>query len=397
MRTNKAGKTRKATADSATRRRLRYFEEYSAEIVETIRQLVEIESPSDNKQAVDKLGQFLAGKFSALGGKVQIHSVPNVGNHLAVNFDAEGGKAGGKPVLLLGHIDTVYPLGTLATMPCRVADGRLWGPGSLDMKSGIGLMLHAIGALRAEGGMPRAITVLLVSDEEIGSDSSRAITEDLAKKAEAVLVLEPSYGLHGAVKTARKGVGEYSLKVTGIAAHSGLDFEKGQSAILELARQITQIAEFTDLKRGLTLNVGLVQGGTRLNVIPAEATAALDVRIARMRDAAGIDRQLRSLTPFNSKCKLEISGGINRPPMERTAGVAALYGKAVEIAAELGFRLEEAAVGGGSDGNFTAGLGIPTLDGLGGVGEGAHAAHESILISELARRAALLTGLIEAV
>jgi glutamate carboxypeptidase len=239
--------------------------------------------------------------------------------------------------------------------------------------------------------------VLLVSDEEIGSDSSRAITEDLAKKSAAVLVLEPSYGLHGAVKTARKGVGEYILKITGVAAHSGLDFEKGQSAILELARQITKIAEFTDLKRGLTLNVGLVQGGTRVNVIPAEATATLDVRIARMKDAEGIDRRLRSLKPFNRKCRLEISGGINRPPMERTAGVAALYAKAVGIAKQLGFSLEEAAVGGGSDGNFTAGLGIPTLDGLGGVGEGAHAAHESILISELARRAALLSALIEAI
>jgi glutamate carboxypeptidase len=265
------------------------------------------------------------------------------------------------------------------------------------MKSGIGLVLHSIAALRAEGGLPRAITVLLVSDEEIGSDSSRATTEDLAKKSAAVLVLEPAYGLQGAVKTARKGVGEYSLKVTGVAAHSGLDFAKGQSAILELARQITQIAEFTDLKRGLTVNVGLVQGGTRVNVIPAEATAAIDLRIARMKDAEGIDRKLRSLKPFNSKCKLEISGGINRPPMERTAGVAALYATAAGIANQLRFRLEEAAVGGGSDGNFTAGLGIPTLDGLGGVGEGAHAAHESILISELARRAALLTELIESV
>jgi glutamate carboxypeptidase len=398
MRTNKAGKAEpgKPPADSSARGRLQYFEEHCAEIVETIRQLVEIESPSDNKQAVDRIGQFLAGKFSALGGKVQFHPAPNVGDHLQVDFGAQGPKAG-KPVLLLGHIDTVYPLGTLATMPCHVADGRLWGPGSLDMKSGIGLVLHSIAALRAEGGLPRAITVLLVSDEEIGSDSSRATTEDLAKKSAAVLVLEPAYGLQGAVKTARKGVGEYSLKVTGVAAHSGLDFAKGQSAILELARQITQIAEFTDLKRGLTVNVGLVQGGTRVNVIPAEATAVIDLRIARMKDAEGIDRKLRSLKPFNSKCKLEISGGINRPPMERTAGVAALYATAAGIANQLRFRLEEAAVGGGSDGNFTAGLGIPTLDGLGGVGEGAHAAHESILISELAHRAALLTGLIESV
>jgi glutamate carboxypeptidase len=272
-------------------------------------------------------------------------------------------------------------------MPCRVADGRIWGPGVLDMKSGIALMLAAIEGLRAwhgdgDGDLPRPVTVLLVSDEEVGSSSSRSITEGLAKKSAAVLVLEPSYGLHGAVKTARKGVGEYTL-------------EKGESAIVELAKQIIEISKLVDLKRGLTLNVGLVNGGTRVNVVPAEATAVLDVRIARMRDAAGIDRKLRLLKPFNRKCRLQVDGGINRPPMERTAGVAQLYRKAAEISKQLGWRLEEAAVGGGSDGNFTAGLGIPTLDGLGAVGEGAHAAHESILISELPRRAALLAGLIE--
>lgn len=386
------------TISGAAARRLQYFEERRQDIVDSIRQLVEIESPSDNKQAVDRLGQFLAEKFAGLGGTIHFHRVTNFGDHLQVDFPApkDSRKDPLGPVLLLGHMDTVYPVGTLAAMPCRVTDGRLWGPGTLDMKSGIALMLHSISALQAwHGALPRPITVLLVSDEEVGSDSSRRITEELAKKSQAVLVLEPSYELHGAVKTARKGVGEYSLKVTGVAAHSGLDFEKGQSAILELARQILKISDFINLRRGLTLNVGLVQGGTRVNVVPAEATAALDVRIARMRDAAGIDRKLRSLKPFNRKCRLEITGGINRPPMERTAGVAALYSKATEIARELGFKLEEAAVGGGSDGNFTAGLGIPTLDGLGGVGEGAHASHESILTAELPRRAALLSGLIE--
>ena len=377
-------------------RRLRYFEERRDDIVATTRQLVEIESPSDNKQAVDQLGALLAGRFEGLGGHAKFHHAQNFGDHLQVDFAVHGR---GKPVLLLGHIDTVYPLGTLGSMPCRVADGRLWGPGALDMKSGIALMLHALEALRAWHGdaPPRPVTVLLVSDEEVGSDSSRRITENLAKKSAAVLVLEPSYGLHGAVKTARKGVGEYKIKVTGKAAHSGLDFEKGESAIIELAKQITEISKLIDLKRGLTLNVGLVQGGTRVNVIPAEATASLDVRIARMKDAAGIDRALRSLKSFNRKCKLEITGAINRPPMERTAGVAALYKKATGIARQLGWKLEEAAVGGGSDGNFTAGLGIPTLDGLGGVGEGAHAAHESIVISELPKRAALLAELIESV
>jgi glutamate carboxypeptidase len=261
------------------------------------------------------------------------------------------------------------------------------------------MMLQAIQGHRVWHGdtLPRPITVLLVSDEEVGSDSSRHITENLAKKSAAVLVLEPSYGLRGAVKTARKGVGEYVLKVTGKAAHSGLDFEKGESAILELAHQVVRISKFTDLKRGLTLNVGLVQGGTRVNVVPAEASVTLDVRIAHMKDAAGIGRKLSSLRPFNRRCQLTVTGGINRPPLERSAGVVALYRKASQIAKQLGWKLDEAAVGGGSDGNLTAALGIPTLDGLGGVGEGAHAAHESILISEISRRTALLAAMIESI
>jgi len=384
-------------------RRLAYFSERRDEIVSTIRELVEIESPSDNKAAVDEVAEAVAHKFSRLGGEVHVHPAKDFGNHLQVNF---AGKSA-KPVLLLGHYDTVYPLGTLATMPCRAVHNRLTGPGVLDMKSGIALMLHALAALQEwhgglhgkdwNGGLPRPVTVLLVSDEEVGSDSSRAITESLAKKAAAVLVLEPSYGGQGAVKTARKGVGEYLVKVSGKASHAGLDFQKGVNAILELARQIEKISRFTDLKKGLTVNVGIVSGGSRTNVVPAEAAARIDVRVARMKDATGIDKRMRSLRPFHRKCKIAISGGINRPPMERTAGVATLYAQAVAIARDLGWKLGEAAVGGGSDGNFTAGLGIPTLDGLGGVGDGAHATHEHILISELPRRAALIAGLIEAV
>jgi glutamate carboxypeptidase len=389
-------KSSETVTPSEITKRLRFFQERKDQIVQTIRQLVETESPSDNKEAVDRLGALLAGRFEGLGGHAKFHRVQTLGDHLQVDF---AGTRGGKPVLLLGHLDTVYPMGTLATMPCRVSDGRLWGPGSFDMKSGIAFMLHAIEALRAwhEDKLPRPVTILLVSDEEVGSDTSRLITENLAKKSAAVLVLEPSHGPKGAAKTARKGIGEYLLKVTGKAAHSGLDFEKGESAILELARQVIAISKLIDLKRGLTLNVGTAQGGTRVNVIPAEASAVLDVRVARKQDAAGIDRKLRSLKPFNRKCKLEITGGMNRPPMERTPTVAALYKKAAEIARLLGWKLEEAAVGGGSDGNFTAGLGIPTLDGLGGVGQGAHAAYESVLISELPRRVALLAELIASI
>jgi glutamate carboxypeptidase len=282
-------------------------------------------------------------------------------------------------------------------MPCRIADGKMRGPGVLDMKSGIALMLAAIEALQAwHGALPRPVTVFLVSDEEVGSASSRKITESLAKKSAAVLVLEPAAD-KGAVKTARKGVGDYTLTVKGVAAHAGLDPGKGHSAILELARQIDVIAKLTNLRQGISVNPGVIRGGTRTNVIAAEAVAEIDVRIRSAKQAIGLDRKFRALKPFDKQCQLAIEGGINRMPMERTAGVAALYKKAQGIAKEIGWKLEEAAVGGGSDGNFTAALGIPTLDGLGGSGAGAHAVHEHILIDDLPRRALLLTGLIETV
>lgn len=372
---------------------LRYFIKQQSKIVKTISQLVEIESPSDLKQAVDRLGTVLASRFAELGGRVRVHLAEKFGNHLQVEFKGRG-PGNQKPVLLLGHMDTVYPVGTISNMRCRVAKDRLYGPGVLDMKSGIALALHSIEAmLKWNGGkLPRPVTILLVSDEEVGSTSSREITETLARESSAVLVLEPAQGL--AVKTARKGICEYTLKVTGKAAHSGLDFEKGQSAIVELAKQIWQISQLVDLKRGITLNVGKISGGTRANVVAAEATAVMDVRVSRMGDALEIDDKLRALKVFNRNCAIAVSGGMNRPPMERSAGGAALYEKASVVANQLGWKLEEAAVGGGSDGNFTAALGIPTLDGLGGVGEGAHAEHESVVISELPKRAALLAGLI---
>jgi glutamate carboxypeptidase len=375
--------------------RLRYFSEHQNQIVKTIRELVEIESPSDNKQAVDRIAAFLALKFESLGGRTQLHRSSDFGDSLRIDF---AGEANRKPVLLLGHYDTVYPLGTLANMPCKIDNGRLHGPGVLDMKSGIALMLHAIEGLQTwHGALPRPVTVFLVSDEEVGSHSSRKITEALAKESAGVLVLEPAAGLRGAVKTARKGVGEYRLRVKGVAAHAGLDPGKGHSAILELARQIAVVAKLNNLGEGVSVNPGVIQGGTRSNVIAAEASAVIDVRIKRAKQAAGIDRKLRSVKPFDKHCKVEMTGNINRLPMERTAGVAALYNKAHDIASQIGWKLDEAAVGGGSDGNFTAGLGIPTLDGMGGVGDGAHAVHEFIVVSDLPRRALLLAGMIEEV
>ena len=393
-----AKKTTKPTSTTARVNRLRYFEQRLDQMTKTIRELVEIESPSDNKQAVDHIAAALAAKFEALGGRTKLHRSSTFGDSLQIDFAGTHSSQNHKPVLLLGHYDTVYPLGTLAGMPCKIEHGHLLGPGVLDMKSGVTLMLHAIEALRAwHGGLPRPVTVFLVSDEEIGSHSSRNITEALAQAADGVLVLEPAAGLRGAVKTARKGVGEYTLRVKGVAAHAGLDPGKGHSAIVELARQIAAVSKLNNRREGISVNVGVITGGTRTNVVAAEASAGIDVRIKRAKQAAGLNRKLLSLKPFDKRCKLEMSGGINRMPMERTPGVAALYKKAQKIAAEVGWTLEEAAVGGGSDGNFTAGLGIPTLDGVGGVGEGAHAVHEFIVISELPRRALLLAGMIESV
>ncbi len=363
-------------------------------MVATVRRLVEVESPSFNKARVDHLGRLLAGEWFRRGARIRFHKTRRFGDHLQADFP--GGS--GPPVLLLGHMDTVWELGTLKKMPFREKAGRLWGPGVLDMKAGIAQMLFALDALRqVRGRMPRPVTVLLVTDEEVGSETSRAITERLAKKSAAVLVCEPAFGLKGALKTARKGVGEYKVKVIGCAAHSGLDSDKGQSAVVELAQQICRITGFLDHERGMTVNPGVVRGGTRSNVVAAEAEVEVDARVARRADAPRLDRKFRSLRPFNPKCKLEVSGAINRPPLERTPAVVALFRKAQEVARELGFELDEAAVGGGSDGNFTAGLGIPTLDGLGAVGEGAHASHESIVIAELPRRTALLVRLIESV
>jgi len=373
--------------------RLKYFQARNDALVQMIREFVEIESPSDDKLAADRMGAFLAGAFEAVGGQAQFHAAEHFGNNLQINFP---GREKTKPVLLLGHFDTVYPLGMLPKMPCRIEGDRLHGPGVLDMKSGIALMLSAIEALRTwHGALPRPVTVFLVSDEEVGSSSSRKITEALARESAAVLVLEPAAGLRGAVKTARKGVGDYTLTVEGVAAHAGLDPGKGHSAIVELARQIAILSKFNNLKQGVSINPGVIRGGTRTNVVAAEAVVEVDVRIKNRVQAAGLDGKMRSLKPFDKHCKLAIEGGINRMPMERTPGVAALYKKAQHIAQQIDWKLDEAAVGGGSDGNFTAGIGIPTLDGMGGVGEGAHATHEHIIISELPRRALLLAGMIE--
>ena len=371
-------------------------------LLDLIRQLVRAESPSDDKAAVDVCVELAAAHARALGGRVKLHRQRGFGNVLEARFGpkppkAKADNAVGKDqeagrILLLGHLDTVWPLGTLKTMPCRMAEGRLWGPGTLDMKAGVAMAFTALEMLTEAGLLQREIVLLLNSEEEIGSPVSRPITERLAAGCSAVYVLEAAQGL--AYKTARKGTGTWRIDVKGVAAHAGVDFEKGASAILELARVVETVSGWTDLKRGLTVSVGVVGGGTRSNVVPAEAWAEVDVRIARKADGARIERKFAGLKPIDKACALAVTGGLNRPPMERTRGTVKLFRRARALAAELGFALEEASTGGASDGNFTAALGIPTLDGMGAVGEGAHARHESIVFEHLAPRTALLAGLL---
>ena len=369
-------------------------------MLEQIEALVSIESPSEEKSAVDRASRAVAGWFEDVGGKIRWHRQKKFGDLLEIRFGAMGQRSSArrdarrKPILLLGHLDTVWPMGTLVKMPFRVEKGKAFGPGVYDMKAGVVMALHAVAMLRERQAQTTPVVVLLVSDEEIGSPVSRAVTEKIARECSAVFVLEPAQGPQGAYKTARKGVGDYSVHVRGVAAHSGVDFEKGHSAVLELARLIEKISQFTDLKTGLTVNPGTICGGTRTNVIAAEAQAEVDVRIARMRDAARVEKLFRGLRATDRACTLTITGGMNRPPMERSRGTVALFQQAKGFADAMGFALEEASTGGGSDGNFTAALGIPTLDGMGAVGEGAHATHESIVLGELAKRTALLAAMI---
>jgi glutamate carboxypeptidase len=363
-----------------------------ARMLERMEALVGVESPTEDREAVNLCVGLVEGWIRSVGGSSKRNRQKTAGDLLIGRFGPA--RAADKPVMLLGHLDTVWPVGTLGRMPFRVRKGRAWGPGVLDMKGGVVMALTALEVLAEAGQLSRPVVLLLNSDEETGSEHSRALTESLALQCSSVFVLEPAQGLDGAYKTARKGVGHYHVQVNGVAAHSGVDFARGHSAILELGRQVERASTFTDLSRGITVNPGVIGGGTRSNVIAAEAWAEFDVRIAKGGDAARVDRRFRGLRPVDRKCSLEVTGGLNRPPMERTAGTVALFRRARTAAAGLGFTLEEAATGGGSDGNFTSALGIPTLDGMGAVGEGAHADHESILLDQIVPRTALLAAMI---
>ena len=362
------------------------------QMLKLIAQLVGLESPTEEWVAVNRCVTLVEGWIKASGGKSRRSKQSSAGDLLIGRFGPP--RSGVKPLLLLGHLDTVWPLGTLKKMPFRVGEGRAWGPGVLDMKAGVVMALSALRILLEARQLTRPVMLLLNSDEETGSQYSRALTESLASKCGAVFVLEPAQGIPGAYKTARKGVANYRLQVHGVPAHSGVDFGRGHSAVLELGRQIERASAFTNLARGITVNAGVIGGGTRSNVVPAEAWAEFDVRIAKAIDAEYMDRRFRSLRAIDRSCSLEVTGGLNRPPMERTSGTIELFRRAATMAAELGFQLQEAATGGGSDGNFTSALGIPTLDGMGAVGEGAHADRESVLLDALVPRTALLAAMI---
>jgi glutamate carboxypeptidase len=374
---------------------LSYARQNQKALVALIREFVECESPSDSPKDVNCFVDLLCERVRDIA-KVKTFDGGAFGKHLRIEFTLPGSKKDGQ-ILALGHSDTVWTLGTLRTMPFLEKKGRLWGPGVLDMKAGLAFFIFAMRALRElQVPVSKRVVMQVNSDEEVGSETSRPLTEDAARSSSAVLVLEPGTGLEGKLKTARKGVGDYTITVHGRASHAGVDFSNGANAIVEMSRQLERVAGFTKLDRGITVSPGVIQGGTRSNVVPAECRAEVDIRIQRIRDRAYLEKQFASLKPFDKRCTIEVTGGLNRPPMERSAGVRKLYRTAEKLALDLGVTLEESSTGGGSDGNFTAALGVPTLDGLGAVGEGAHAPNESILINRIADRTALLAKLVAA-
>ena len=358
-------------------------------LIETTIALAELESPTSDPSAVNRCGDELARRLRLIGAEVELIEGTATGRHLRARVGQ-----GQSQLLLLGHIDTVWPVGHLRRMPIRQEQGRLHGPGVYDMKAGIAigmLALRALDAVRAR--LDKQVVMLLTSDEERGSTSSRALVEDEASRSDAVCVLEPSLP-GGAVKTARKGAGEFRLRVGGISAHAGIEPEKGASAIHEIARQVLALERLRDADRGVSVNVGVVEGGSRPNVVAEEATATVDIRVSTNADRERVEASVRALEPELDGTTVEVSGGFSRPPLERTAGVIRLYELARELAADLGRDLGEGSTGGGSDGNLTAALGVPTLDGLGPVGAGAHALNEHVVMDELPWRAALVAGLL---
>jgi glutamate carboxypeptidase len=378
------------------REMLRELRRREAAMVRLLGEFVRIESFSYDKKAVDKFGAIVAKEWKKRGGAVRVLKNKVRGNNLRIEVRLGPDPPRGQ-LLVIGHLDTVYPAGTISKTPFRVSGGRAWGPGTFDMKGGLVLALFAVDALRASRvNLRKKLVFLWTSDEEIGSEASRATIEAEARRSDAVLVLEPSFGAQGKLKTQRKGVGSAELIVTGKSAHAGIDPEKGVNAVHELALQIERLMRMNDRKRGITVQTTVVEGGTISNVVPESARAEVDIRFTRLADGAAIERKIRSLKPILAGAQVKITGGVNRPPLERTPAIAGLFAKAQSLMHAMGLELGEASTGGGSDGNFTAALGVPTLDGLGCVGDGAHSPHEHIVIRALPERAALIAGLLAA-
>jgi len=359
----------------------------------TLRRFVTAESSSLEKAAADRCCGVIAEEWRKHGGRMERIAQKHRGDILRITHARDKSRPSGQ-LLVLGHYDTVYSTGTLARMPFRVEGDKAYGPGIFDMKAGIVQALFALQALQqTETPLRKRLVFLWTSDEEIGSEASRKLLEAEARRSDAVFVLEPSFGPRGLLKTARKGVGEAKLIVHGRASHAGLAPQEGINAIHELARQLARIEGWNDFRRGVTINAGLIEGGTRTNVIPERARAVLDLRALRVSDMRNLERRLQALRPFHRGARLEITGGFDRPPLERKMS-AALFARAESLAKQMNLSLGECTVGGGSDGNFTAALGIPTLDGLGAAGDGAHSRREHILINTMPQRAALLAALL---
>jgi glutamate carboxypeptidase len=363
------------------------------EMLSTLQRLVLAESPSLEKGPADRCCGLLAAEWRKRGARVERIAQKLRGDQLRVTWWPQKSRPA-RQYLVLGHYDTVYSSGTLGKMPFRVSAGKAYGPGIFDMKAGIVQALFALETLQqTKAPLAHRLVFLWTSDEEIGSDASRKLIETEARRSDAVFVLEPSLGPKGFLKTARKGVGEAELIVHGRASHAGLAPQEGINAIHELSRQLMHIEQWNDLRRGVTINADLIEGGTRVNVIAERARAVLDLRALRVSDMRRLERKLRALRPCHPGAKLEIRGGFNRAPLERKRS-AGLFAKARALAAQMGLTLGESTAGGGSDGNLTAALGIPTLDGLGAVGHGAHSADEHIFINTMPARAALLAALL---
>ncbi|CAI6291148.1 hypothetical protein NRS6120_14355 [Bacillus subtilis] len=363
-----------------------YISDHKADIIKMLKNLVSLESSSTDSDSLIKISKHMQDLIdSFLNEEAAIIGEPN---HPIVHSVIGTGE---RNIMFLGHLDTVWPIGTLKSFPIEIIGDLIKGPGTFDMKAGIVQSLWSLKTLQ-HFSWPKDIKVhlLLTTDEETGSQYSRSVIEDIAKKCEFVFVFEPSEEHLGALKTARKGVGIYKILIKGKAAHAGVNFRKGHSAAVEAAHQILYLSKLTDFKKGITVNVGQIKAGTSANTVPEEACLSVDVRFETMAEGKKIDHKIKDINSINPNCKIKVSGGINRPPMELNERSKPLLEAVIQAGNDLGIKIEHVSTGGASDGNFTSGLGVPTLDGLGAVGEGAHANNERIFVSKMIERTSIV-------